>query len=124
MNAWSDLSWIAIGDRVRHVDKWRATGRVSGWSRPDGSTAWLVVGALGRVVEVHPGSAAHRCPGQNHDDDCYCSGDRVIPERASYAVVEYEAEDGGVGVRRAIMQDEEGGDWRRESEIDVKEGNG
>lgn len=114
-----DTSWIRVGDAVRYRDKRGAPNgrRVLGEGYPD--TAWLCVGAVGRVVEVKQGYPRHPCPDHHKEPDCICGGyefsDEVgwIPAHAAWATVEFESDKPGVFIKRAIDRDGEGDCWER-----------
>ena len=106
---------ITLGMRVQYVRKGTATGeRVMGEGQP---TAWLCVGAIGQVIELHPGYASHRCPDHHKDPDCVCGGDQAerpgfVGEMESWGTVEYETDIPGRTIKRAILPSEKGKGWK------------
>ena len=115
-----DRSWCRVGERVVFIRV--ADGqRTSGFDRDDGTTAWLVGGATGVIVEAPAGGyAEHRCPDHSFAPECICGDDETDGARPGYvaaseswAVVEWSAEDGGDPIRRALHASDEGTDWRR-----------
>jgi hypothetical protein len=112
--------WIKVGDSVRCLggEYERKPGfRVVGEGHPD--TAWLLVGAVGKVLKVSPGYPRHRCPDHHKDPDCICGGDEFgngwVDVMSSWATVEYETDKPRRTIKRAIQCDEEGDDWERVS---------
>lgn len=109
--------WIAPGAAVRCL--WgpgRKPGeRVMGEGSPD--TAWLCVGAAGKVVAVSAGYPRHRCPDHAGAPDCVCGDEGPdagwVPAMESWATVEYETDKPGRAIRRAITRSSEGETWER-----------
>jgi len=119
--AWRDTSWIAVGDRVVYLHVPEGERHV-GQGRPGGKTAWLRGGAKGTVVERPKGGyPAHPCPDHGAaEDECVCgNGDGIIDASPTYAVVEWELDDGTTW-RRCLFRDDEGIDWRREVRLTPK----
>ena len=106
---------ITVGMKVRFLRKGAEDGtRVMGEGIP---TAWLCVGATGKVVELHDGYAGHRCPDHHLDPDCICGGDLAtksgwVDEMEAWATVEYDTDIPGRTIRRAINPSDKGKTWK------------
>jgi len=110
-------AWIKVGAKVRYLEAGRPAGeRVMGEGKP---TAWLLVGALGTVTELHTGYPEHRCPDHGSDPDCVCGGEGVadrpgwVRANPPWATVEFETDVPGRVIKRAIDSSEEGKGWER-----------
>ena len=111
---WKDTSWIDVGESVFYSN--RPVGqKCIGIDRGDGSTAWIVGGAPGLVVEApRGGRPRQRCPDHELGEcDCACGGNGWLAAKATYAVVAWSMDDGGSPLRRLIYRDGEGTEWRR-----------
>jgi len=107
---------IKLGMRVQYIRKGTANGeRVMGEGQP---TAWLCVGAIGTVIELHEGYAEHRCPDHHRDPNCVCGGFETtnrpgwVQEMAPWATVEYETDIHGRTIKRAIEAGDKGKSWK------------
>jgi hypothetical protein len=107
---------ITVGMRVQYIRNGTATGqRVMGDGQP---TAWLCVGTVGKVVEIHGGYAGHPCPDHHKDPNCICGGDDVaikpgfVSEMEPWGTVEYETDIPGRTIKRAIVPSEKGKAWK------------
>ena len=108
---------ITLGMQVRYIRRDRPTGeRVMGEGDP---TAWLCVGAVGKVIELHEGYEKHRCPDHHRDPNCVCGGFETtntpgwVNEMAPWATVEYETDRPGCTIKRAIESGDRGKTWER-----------
>ena len=116
MNATRKPKGITVGMKVRFIKPGRPNGEK--WIGEGKPTAWLCVGALGRVTELHEGYASHRCPDHHKAPDCICDGDEAdrpgwVREMPPWATVEYEADTHGRAIKRAIEPSDEGKFWER-----------
>jgi hypothetical protein len=108
---------ISFGMRVKYIHKDDAAGtRIMGEGKP---TAWLCVGAVGKVIELHGGYAGHPCPDHHKDPDCICGGaDNAIKpgfvsEMEPWGTVEYQTDIPGRTIKRAIMPSDKGKTWKQ-----------
>lgn len=107
---------IKIGMRVQYIRKDSEIGaRIMGDGQP---TAWLCVGAIGTVIEIHSGYAGHRCPNHHLDPDCICGGEDVaikpgfVSEMEPWGTVEYETDIPGRTIKRGITPSDKGKTWK------------
>lgn len=107
---------ITVGMKVRFIHKGSENGaRIMGEGQP---TAWLCVGAVGKVIELHGGYAAHPCPDHHLDPDCICGGADVadrsgwVREMEPWGTVEYETDIPGRTILRAIQPSDKGKTWK------------
>lgn len=107
---------ITLGMKVKYIRKGSKAGeQIMGDGQP---TAWLCVGALGVVTELHPGYAGHRCPDHSRTPDCICGGEGVaevsgmVGEMEAWGTVEYETDLPGRTLKRAICPSDKGKTWK------------